>query len=228
MVAMVLLAIALLGLAASFPYAMYGVVASGFQTDGDPPRPGGDRAREGRRLREHREPELRRVAGHLPTDCTAAGLPHGDGVRRVLRAASPSSPAAPTSDDHDDHRRRGVQRHRSRTRSGERRSRRSGRTDGQDAMSRHGAARCATRAGVTLTELVVTLALFAIVMAGVVGPGARRRRPTSSAPSRRRSSRTSGPPSTSWSARSGRPAGTPPSARSTTRRPRPRTAMAPR
>jgi Tfp pilus assembly protein PilV len=32
MVAMVLMAIALLALAASFPYAMYGVVASGFQT----------------------------------------------------------------------------------------------------------------------------------------------------------------------------------------------------
>ena len=32
MVAMVLMAIALLALAATFPYAMYGVVASGFQT----------------------------------------------------------------------------------------------------------------------------------------------------------------------------------------------------
>jgi type II secretory pathway pseudopilin PulG len=32
MVAMILMAIALLALAASFPYAMYGVVASGFQT----------------------------------------------------------------------------------------------------------------------------------------------------------------------------------------------------
>jgi len=32
MVAMILMAVALLALAASFPYAMYGVVASGFQT----------------------------------------------------------------------------------------------------------------------------------------------------------------------------------------------------
>ena len=32
MVAMILMGIALLALAASFPYAMYGVVASGFQT----------------------------------------------------------------------------------------------------------------------------------------------------------------------------------------------------
>ena len=32
MVAMILMAIALLALAASFPYAMFGVVASGFQT----------------------------------------------------------------------------------------------------------------------------------------------------------------------------------------------------
>ena len=32
MIAMILMAIALLGLAASFPYAMYAVVASGFQT----------------------------------------------------------------------------------------------------------------------------------------------------------------------------------------------------
>ena len=32
MVAMILMGVALLALAASFPYAMYGVVASGFQT----------------------------------------------------------------------------------------------------------------------------------------------------------------------------------------------------
>jgi prepilin-type N-terminal cleavage/methylation domain-containing protein len=73
MVAMVLMAIALLALAASFPYAMYGVVASGFQTTATL------LAQEAiERTKATDYPSIASLSfdgssGTLPTDCSGSG-----------------------------------------------------------------------------------------------------------------------------------------------------------
>ena len=123
MVALVLVAVALLALAASFPYAMYGVVASGYPDGGDPPRPGGDRARSGSRL-PGASPALSfdGSSGTLPPDCDGSG-----GFRPVAALAGFTRCVAvqtgrPDEHDDDDHRGRGVQRLGARARSGAPRS----------------------------------------------------------------------------------------------------------
>ncbi len=111
MVAMVLLAIALLGLAASVPYAMYGVVASGFQTTATLLAQEAIERAKAADYSSIASLSFDGSSGTLPTDCTGSG-----NLRTVSAYAGFSrcvavQPGSPDGGDHDDHRRRGVQQH---------------------------------------------------------------------------------------------------------------------
>jgi prepilin-type N-terminal cleavage/methylation domain-containing protein len=100
MVAMVLLAIALLGLAASVPYAMYGVVASGFQTAATLLA---QEAIEGAKAADYgsiASLSFDGSSGTLPTDCTGSGnlrtISAYAGFSRCV-AVQPGSPTATTT-----------------------------------------------------------------------------------------------------------------------------------
>ena len=81
MVAMVLMAVALLALAASIPYALYGVVASGFQTTATLLA---QEAIERAKAADYGSigPELRRIVGD-PAHRLQRHLAPGDGIRRI-------------------------------------------------------------------------------------------------------------------------------------------------
>jgi prepilin-type N-terminal cleavage/methylation domain-containing protein len=100
MVAMLLMAIALLGLAASIPYALYGVVASGFQTTATLLA---QEAIERARAADYSSmPSLSfdGSTGLLPADCDNSGnfraVTSFDGFKRCVAVQS-SSPTSTTS-----------------------------------------------------------------------------------------------------------------------------------
>ena len=108
LVAMVLMAVALLVLAATFPYAMYGVVASGFQTTATLLAQEAIERAEGHRLRQHRQPELRWIVGDSADRLQRQrGLPGGGGVSGFYALRSRRG-RHPDQHDHNDHRGRRV------------------------------------------------------------------------------------------------------------------------
>ena len=164
MVAMVLMAVALLALAASIPYALYGVVASGFQTTATLLA---QEAIERAKAADYRSMSSLAFDGSSGTPPTAAAPcapSRGSPVQSLRRR-----PARHADDRHDDdHGGRGVQRvgpepdlqDHGRDHSSELRDPNISR--GAMSLLRDGR-------GLSLTELIVTLALFALVMVGVVG-----------------------------------------------------------
>ena len=100
MVAMVLLAIALLGLAASVPYAMYGVVASGFQTTATLLAQEAIERAKAADYGSIANLSFDGSSGTLPIDCTGSGnlrtVSAFSGFSRCV-AVQPGSPTATTT-----------------------------------------------------------------------------------------------------------------------------------